>query len=118
MLRKITIVGIVLMLASCATTEFREEKSICTATWMKKIPTRFEKELYNKRMSREVPTGKSKCRVNGFGKLSCEAIMTTEYYTVPAVRTVDRNESRRDAKISACTQNKCNQKYGNTKCKS
>ena len=121
MLRVITLLGVGLFLSSCSTTEFREQKGICTATWMKKIPPRYVKETYNKRMSREVPTGKIKCEsdtIFGTTYTDCEQVTRREYYTVPAVRTVDRNASRRDAQISSCTQQKCNQKYGNAECKS
>ena len=119
-LRKITILGLVLMLASCATAEFREEKGICTATWMKKIPPRYEREMYNQLQFRQVPTGQISCTTTGFGYsayTNCTQLMRTEYYTVPAVRTVDRNKGRRDTKISACTQQKCTAKYGNVECK-
>jgi hypothetical protein len=120
MLKKITIMGVVFMLASCATTEFREEKGICTATWMKKIPPRYEQEMYNKSQSRQVPTGQTSCTTTGYGYTAytnCTQLMRTEFYTVPAVRTVDRNQSRRDSNISACTQQKCTAKYGNVECK-
>jgi hypothetical protein len=112
--------GVALLLASCSTAEFRQEKGICTATLMKKIPPRFEQETYNKSMSRQVPTGRTNCRTTGFGyslTTTCNSLMRTEYYTVPAVRTVDRNKSRRNAQISSCTTQKCNRKYGNAKCK-
>ena len=119
-MRNIALLGVGLLLASCSTTEFREENSICKATWMKKIPPRYVKETYNKRMSREVPTGKIKCESDTIFNTTytdCEQVTKTEYYTVPAVRTVDRNESRRDSQISSCTRQKCNRKYGNAECK-
>ena len=121
MLRNIFLLGAGLLLASCSTTEFREEKGICTATWMKKIPPRYEQEMYNQTHTRQVPTGQTSCITTGYGYsayTNCTQIMRTEYYTTPAVRTVDRNASRRDARISSCTQQKCNQKYGNAECKS
>ncbi len=121
MQRNIVLLVIGLFLASCSTTEFREEKGICKATWMKKIPPRFEQETYNKRMSRQVPSGRTNCRTTGYGyslRTTCNAVMQTEYYTVLAVRTVDRNKSRRNAQISSCTRQKCNRKYGNAECKS
>lgn len=121
MLRKTSLLGVGFLLASCSTTEFREEKGICTAIWAKKIPPRYEQEMYNQFHSRQVPTGQTSCTTTGYGYTAytnCTQIMRTEYYTTPAVRTVDRNASRRDAQISACTEQKCDEKYGNVECKS
>lgn len=118
--RRITIVGVALALASCASPEFREEKDICTATWMKKIPPRYGQETYNNIQSRQVPTGQTTCTTTGYGYsayTNCTQSMRTEFYTVPAVRTVDRNKGERDERISACTQQKCYAKYGNVECK-
>ena len=104
-----------LTLFGCGTKEFRMEKNICEASWLKKIPPKLEREMYNKIESRQVPTGHTSCY--GYGNYaSCNSTMRTEYYTVPAVRTVDRNESRRNAEINACTSKRCNKKYGNAKC--
>ena len=119
MRKGLAVVGSALILAGCTTAEFRQEKSTCTATWMKKIPPRYEQEMYNKTQMRQVPTGQTRCTTTGFGSTAytdCTQIMRTEYYTVPAVRTVDRNEGRRDAKIDACTRQKCIAKYGNAEC--
>jgi len=108
--------GLALVVAGCSTPEFKNERNICTSTWMSKIPPNFIQEQYNKRQSRQVSTGRTICRkvINSF---VCDEQMTTEYYTVPAVRTVDTNEARRDAQISVCTQKRCVQKFGNSECK-
>ena len=114
------LVGLFLMLTSCATTQFREENNICTATWMDKIPPHYEQETYSQIRSRQVPTGQISCSTWGYGYSSstnCTQHMRTEFYTVPAVRTVDRNKNRRDAEISKCTQQRCIFKYGNVECK-
>ena len=102
MLKKIAFVGSAIFLVSCSTTEFRQERGVCQSIWMKKIAPRYEQEMYNRSMSRQVPTGRTNCITNGFGNYAyttCNDIMKTEYYTVPSVRTVDRNQSRRDTKL-------------------
>ncbi|MWP39794.1 hypothetical protein [Cereibacter sphaeroides] len=105
-----------IVLGSCGTPEFRAEKDNCSAEWMAKIPPRYEQEMYNQMQSRQVPTGTTTC--TGFGyTVTCNQVMRTEYYTVPAVRTVDRNKSQRDPLIQQCTQHACIEKYGNTECK-
>jgi len=115
-LKKIALIGVGLFFTSCGTAEFREEKSICTSTWMSKIPPRFEQEMYNSMESRQVPTGQTTC--TGYGNfITCNQIMRTEFYNVPAVRTVDRNATRRDPEINSCTQNMCVKKFGNVECK-
>ena len=120
MLKKMALMGMGVLLASCATTEFREEKGICSATWTKKIPPRYEQEMYNAMQSRQVPTGQVSCTTSGYGYSSytnCTQLMRTEFYTVPSVRTVDRNATRRNAEINSCTQNMCLKKFGNVECK-
>lgn len=104
------------VLASCGTPEFRAEQAVCTSEWMQKIPPRYEQELYNKSMSRQVPTGRTSCITHGYST-TCRQEMRTEYYTVPAIRTVDRNLSRRKVQIDVCTQQTCVEKFGNVECK-
>jgi hypothetical protein len=90
------LLGFAVVLASCSSPEFRQEEGVCTANFMRQIPPRFEQEMYNQIQSRQVPTGQTFC--SGFGNMvTCNQTMRTEYYSVPAVRTVDRNKSRRDA---------------------
>ena len=105
---------LVLVLSACGTAEYRAEKSSCEVEWMSKIPPRYEQEIYNKTETRQVPTGEITC----FGTyiITCDQTMRTEYYTVPAVRTVDRNEARRDAQSKICTRQACVRKYGNAEC--
>lgn len=116
MFNKIALVGAAVFLVSCVSSEYREEKGICEARWIKKIPPRLEQEWYQMPQFRQVPTGQVTCTTVG-GFTNCNQIMTTEVYYVPAVRTVDRNSYRRDPQISACTQKKCIAKYGNKECK-
>ncbi|MEY3003340.1 MAG: hypothetical protein RLZZ491_516 [Pseudomonadota bacterium] len=83
---------------------------------MSKLPPRYERELYNQLRSRQVPTGQTTCTGTG-NTITCTQIMRTEYYEAPAVRTVDRNEPRRNAEIEACTRRACLARYGNAACK-
>lgn len=112
----ISITLIAFPLLSCGTPEFQAEKSSCAATWISKIPPQYEQEMYNAFQTRQVPTGYTSCTGYGYS-INCIQTMRTEYYTVPAVRTVDRNSSRRDAEINMCTQNACTMRYGNAECK-
>lgn len=104
------------LLASCATAEYKQAESGCQAKFMAQIPARFEQEIYNQSQSRQVPTGQTTC--TGYGNtVNCQQMMRTEYYTIPAVRTVDRNAPMRDSLIKSCAQTLCSQQYGNLECK-
>jgi len=115
-MRQLTLFLAILILSGCSSVELRQERDMCKSTWMSKIPPIYEQEMYNKSQTRKVPTGYTTC--TGYGNsVSCYETMRTEYYTVPAVRTVDINSDRRDAEIKYCTQNNCKQKFGNAECK-
>ena len=108
--------SLLIVLSSCATPEYQAAESGCRAVFNSKIPPRFEQEMYNQSQTRQVPTGQTTC--TGYGNMvSCQQVMRTEYYTIPAVRTVDRNAPMRNAQIQACTRSKCIQQYGNAECK-
>ncbi|NVO23281.1 hypothetical protein [Donghicola mangrovi] len=116
MVRKLT--ALALLLAACGTPEYRAERSLCEAEWAVKIPPVYVKEIYNETRTREVPTGQSICEpVKKSKKMVCQDVMRTETYTVPALRTVDRNEGRRNIQIRACAIAACQQKFGNAECK-
>lgn len=83
---------------------------------MSKIPPVYEQEWYNETRSRSVPSGITTCN-SFYGTVTCRESMRTEFYTVPSIRTVDRNAPRRDAQIQQCTQQACVRKYGNAECK-
>lgn len=107
--------GLSLLLAACATPEFKAEKNICASEWITKIPPRFEREIVTETRTRQVPTGRTICKQSGTTTI-CDQVTRPEYYFVNTVRTVDRNKSRRDVQITACTQTACVKKYGNAAC--
>ena len=114
-MQRLGILTLTLIVVSCDTPEFTQEQNICISKLVDKIPPRYEQETYTQTLSREVPTGETTCTMT-WSIMTCKQVMRTEYYSVPAVRTVDRNETRRTAKITACTQKKCLRKYGNARC--
>lgn len=108
--------ALALVLASCGTPEFRAERDICQSEWMAEIPPVFVQTIVNETRTRQVPTGRTICNTQGTTTV-CDQVMRTEYYTVPVVRTVDRNKPRRDPQIALCTHNSCLEKFGNAECK-
>jgi len=114
--RRISLLAVGVVLASCGTPEYRAERNVCASEWLTKIPPRYEQELYSVTESRRVPTGRTTCKEEG-NTIICDQVMRTEYYSVPAIRTVDRNKRRRDAQISVCTQKACQVRFGNVECK-
>tara|TARA_Y100000991_G_C21779980_1_gene266752 strand:- start:180 stop:548 length:369 start_codon:yes stop_codon:yes gene_type:complete len=109
---------VTLFFVNCGTPEFRNMRSICKSIWLDKIPAKYAQQNYMKQMSRQVPSGNITCYSYGTNNryTNCKESKKTEYYSVPAVRTVDLNSSRRNAKIKACAINKCINKYGNGEC--
>lgn len=103
------------LVASCATEEFVETKGQCEATWLSKMPPKYKEKMYDSMRSRQVPTGTTNCYQTMSG-VTCNQVMRTEFYTVPAVRTIDIFKDGRDARIAACTQQKCIERYGNAEC--
>ena len=103
------------VLSSCDTPEFQAARSTCSSIWLDKIQPLLEQETYSQSRSREVATGQLICETVGF-KTLCNPVMRTEYYSVPAVRTVDRNKERRDTRIKVCTQQSCLKSHGNVSC--
>ena len=114
-LKVLVFLASVALLSSCTTPEFQAAESSCTSTWLTQLPPRYEQEMYNQSHSREVPTGQTICSGDGY-VVTCDAVMRTEYYTIPAVRTVDRSLSLRNGRIQACAAEMCMQQYGNTAC--
>lgn len=102
-------------LIGCVTPEYQAAQSSCYAKWTDKIPPRYEQEMYNQLQAAQVPTGQTTCMGTGY-MVTCNQVMTTQYYTTPAVRTVDRNAARRNAEIQSCTASMCVKQYGNAAC--
>lgn len=107
--------GACISLIGCVTPEYQAAQSSCSAKWMQKIPPRYEQEMYNQLQAAQVPTGQTTCMGTGY-MVTCNQVMTTQYYTTPAVRTVDRNAARRNAEIQSCTASMCVKQYGNAAC--
>ena len=111
---------VITLLTACATKQYRQAERSCKNEWMMKIPPRMEQEMYNKSEMRQVPDGTINCSTYGSGyykTTNCTQGTKLEYYTVPAVRTVDRNKPQRDLRIKSCTEYKCYKTHGNAKCK-
>ena len=105
------------VLASCTSPQYKDTKNACLASWLKKLPPKLAQQSYMLRQSREVPTGRTDCYTTG-NYTSCNQVMRTEYYSTPAVRTVDTNAAQRGVKIRSCTKTACIKKYGNSDCES
>ena len=106
-------------ITNCTSPEFIEQTNICKTTWMEKIPPKYEQENYLLQQSRQVPTGQTNCTtsyIGNYANTTCNQVMKTEYYNVPAIRTVDRNKSKRDKEIASCRKQNCTEIYGNPQC--
>ena len=54
--------------------------------------------------------------IGNYANTTCNQVMKTEYYNVPAIRSVDRNKSKRDKEIASCRKQNCTEIYGNPQC--
>ena len=119
MLRRISVSGSRCCLRWQRRMSLKKRRLFVLAMWMKEIPPCDEQERYEETAC-QVPTGETNCTTvdDGYSvQTNCKQIMKTEYYkNTCRVRAVDRNASRRDAQIAACTQQRCNQKYGDAQC--
>lgn len=104
-----------LLLVSCGTPEYRAERSICEAEWVKRIPPNYVQQLVERTRYEERPTGQSTCVTTG-NVTNCTNVMMTIAIPYTAVETVDANKSRRDVQIKACAAKACQAKFGNAEC--
>lgn len=105
-----------LMLASCASMEYREEYQSCRATWLSKLPEDPKQRLVTYWETIRRPTGKSTCTQQG-GKMHCIEEMYTSRVPYQVLETYDANKPERDAEIRACAVKLCTSKYGNAECR-
>ena len=112
------IFAINIILISCSTPEFKQMKRSCKSIWLDKMPPNYIQENYMRSLTRQVPDGTVSCMSYGsnYQFTDCKQGMKTEYYSVPAVRTVDTNLSKRNFEINSCTRNNCIRKFGNANC--
>lgn len=104
------------MVSACSTPEYQSVERTCSAKYRAEIPTNFVQQTYNATRSRQVPTGQTTCM--RFGNIiDCQQTMRTEFYTEPAVRTVDTNRARRESRIRSCTWQTCRERFGNNECR-
>lgn len=104
------------LVAACGTPEFRAERQMCEADWLRKIPPSFSQRLVTRYRSEERPTGVTTCTTQG-NQTICR--QETRWISIPytAVETIDLNAPRRDPQIAACTARACTARFGNAECK-
>lgn len=105
-----------LLLASCASMEYREEYQSCRATWLEKLPEDPQQRLVTYWETIRRPTGKSTCTKSG-GKLHCVEEMYTSRIPHQVLETYDANKPKRDTAIRSCAAKICASKYGNPECR-
>jgi hypothetical protein len=112
--------GLVPLVLACGTPEYRAERSVCEAEWVRKIPPRLERQLVERVRYIEVPTGRTTCTTTNTptgAVQNCVSQTRTEAIPYTTVETVDVNAPRRDVQIRACAAQACSRKFGNPECK-
>lgn len=105
-----------LVLAACATPQYRAEKAVCRGEWLQKLPPDYQPRAVQRSRLVSRPTGEVTCTKILY---SYNCTQLTELVDVPytEIVTVDMNEDRRDAGIRVCTRARCIERYGNNACK-
>lgn len=119
-MRAVYVLILGLVVAGCATPEWRRANSICTAQYNDEIPPKYRQVVVKKSKAIDVPDGNITCKTVGTGSsatTNCTQGTRVEYVPYTDVETVDLNENRRDAAIQRCTEAACFQQYGNAACK-
>lgn len=110
------LLGLAPLLLACGTPEYRAERSVCEAEWVRKIPPRLERQLVERVRYIEVPTGRTTCTTVG-NVQNCVSQTRTEAIPYTTVETVDVNAPSREVQIRACAAQACSAKFGNAECK-
>lgn len=107
---------------SCSTNELLAASHDCSLTWTEILPPDYRDKVTNVQRSTENPTGKVVCSGyndnSQYWQSSCKTLKKKEFYTVPIVKTVDRNKDLRETEIGLCTYQKCMEEFGNATCTS
>lgn len=101
---------------ACGTPEERQERALCKAEWLQKIPPRIDHRLVTNQYRELVPTGKSTCITEG-NKTTCQDEMKRQWVDRQELEEFDANAAQREPHIRACVAVACTQKFGNAECK-
>jgi len=113
---KIGLLLVAATLAGCGTPEFRQERQICKAKWLQKIPPEYKDHVVMRTRYESRPDGNITCTTTG-STTQCSQGKILVPVPYMAVETYDINAERRAGKIKACTENRCTSKFGNPSCK-
>lgn len=105
-----------IVLTACGTPEERQERSLCTAQWVQKIPVKIDHRLVTNQVRELRPTGKSTCVTEG-NKATCQDEMEYVWVDKQEIEEFDANASQRQPHIEACVALTCTEKFGNSECK-
>ncbi len=105
-----------LLAAGCATPEYRAERALCEATWLRNIPPSYYDTWVEQMRPERRFTGRTTC-VTHRNVTRCEHEMGTVFVPYMTLVTVDRHKPERDAEIARCTAEACLARYGNAECK-
>ncbi|MBC7157708.1 MAG: hypothetical protein H5U20_09365 [Rhodobacteraceae bacterium] len=114
-MRVMAMVAAAVVLGSCTTPEYRAERDICSAEWLKRIPPLYERQTVNRIRYEQRPTGVTHCTTTGT-TTTCVDEMRSVAIPYVSVETVDVNAGRRKTRIDACAAQACLARYGNTTC--
>ena len=112
--------GAAFLLASCATPEYRQAKSECSADAFRQYPVHLVPTLVTRTIAVQVPSGQTHCVTTQTGAVAnttCQQLMRTDFVPYQESVMVDVNDAQRQAVMNQCAAELCNQRLGNPACK-
>jgi hypothetical protein len=109
-----------LLLSGCATKAYRAVEHECTPAALADYPENKVQVIQTRQRMVHVATGMRSCYSTKEGNQTrtiCNDITRPELITYQESVVVDQNEAVRRMAIDTCAANLCQQRYGNTKCK-
>ncbi|MGG7566322.1 hypothetical protein ACQ5SO_09190 [Rhodovulum sp. DZ06] len=104
-----------LLLSACATPEYRAERDICEAKWLRLVPPDWRQRVVTRFRYERRQTGRMVCTTRG-NRTYCEPVWENVRVPYTAVESFDAAKAERDAEIRACTARACLERYGNVAC--
>jgi hypothetical protein len=107
-------------LSGCATPEFKQAKSECSADAFRNYPVQLVPTWVTKTRAIQVPTGQSHCTTVQMGNVSntsCQQVMRTDFVPYQENVMVDVNAASRETVMNQCAAQLCSSRYGNPECK-
>ena len=108
--------AIAVLLAGCATQEYRRVQAECAPEALRDYPAQRVHGVATRERMMPIYMGRT-CSVSPGGGTICHDIVQPHWVAYQESVVVDLNEAVRNSAIQSCAQHLCLQRYGNAECK-